>query len=124
MRLGNDDLIIAGTPTDMGASFSSAPILIQSIVNYSIQLAFTDTPVGTLKLQISDAPGQVSQQPDVNSEEVVVWTDYAGSSQSISATGDHTWEVQNSGSRWVRFVWTRISGDGTLTYARFQLKGA
>lgn len=124
MRLGNDDLIEAGTETDMGSNINSVPIPISSIVNYSIQLSFSGTPNGSLKLQVSDDLGQISQSAPVDSEKVTNWTDYDGSEQAITEAGNHSWQVQNDGFRWVRFVWTDSDGDGTLETARFQVKGA
>lgn len=124
MRIANDDLIAAGTPTDMSISIDSTPIWLGHIVNYSIQLVFTSNPNGTLKLQISDDEGNPSLPPTEQYNEVTHWTDITGSSQAITASGDHTWDVANSGHRWVRFVWTHSSGNGTLTSARFNIKGA
>jgi autotransporter adhesin len=51
------------------------------------------------------------------------WTDIADSAQTISASGDHAYQVENSGYRWVRLVWTQTSGSGTITSARFNCKG-
>jgi len=124
MRIGNDDFIAAGTSSNMGASFNSTPVWLGHIVNYSIQLVFSNSPVGTLKLQVSNDEGNPSLAPTEQSEGVTNWTDVTGSSQAISASGDHTWDVANTGSRWCRFVWTRSSGSGTLTSARFNIKGA
>lgn len=124
MRIGNDNFITAGTQTDMSMSFNSTPVWLGHIINYSIQLFFSGSPNGTFKLQLSDDVGNPSLPPTEQYAGVDHWTDFNGSSQTIVASGDHMWEVINSGSRWVRFVWTRNSGTGTLTSARFDIKGA
>ncbi len=124
MRIANDDFIQAGTTSDMSISFNSTPVWLGHIVNYSIQLTFTDNPNGILKLQLSNDIGNPSLAPTEQYKGVSHWTDVTGSSQTITESGDHMWEVANSGSRWVRFVWTASSGSGTLTTARFDIKGA
>ena len=63
------------------------------------------------------------QKPPKSYEGVDNWTDVDGSTQAISASGDHMWEVANSGVQWVRFVWTSTSGSGTVTSARCNMKG-
>ncbi len=124
MRIANDDLIEAGTLTDMSVNIISVPIWLGHIVNYSIQLEFTGSPVGTFKLQYSDDEGNPSLPPPTQYEGVSNFTDVAGSSQAITAAGNHMWDVANCGSCWVRFVYTKGSSTGTLTGARFNVKGA
>jgi hypothetical protein len=123
MRIGNGSYFDVNTPTDMSASFASNPLWLGHICNYSIQLEFTGSPNGTFKLQMSNDPGQPSQQPLVEFNYVKNWTDIKGSDQVITASGDHSWNVQDAGYRWVRFVWTRSSGSGTLINAEFNIKG-
>jgi hypothetical protein len=124
MRIGNDNFITEGTPTDLSSSFTSTPVLLAHIVNYSIQLVFDGTLDGIFSLQVSNDEGQISQAPAIDYQGVNNWTDVTGSSQIIAEGGDHTWEVSNSGTRWVRFVWTTTGSTGTLTSAIFNVKGA
>lgn len=123
MRIGNDDFIAAGTQTDMTISFESIPIWLGHICNYSIQLFFSGSPNGALRLQCSLDEGSPSSAPTTNYAQVTHWSDILGSSQLITTSGDHVWEVTNTGNCWVRFVWSASSGSGTLTSARFNIKG-
>ncbi len=102
------------TDGDMSqATINSIGIDLNQTVLYSVQAVFTGTPTGTLKLQISNDVVKVA--PGTNpSANVVNWSDYTGSSQSISAAGNFTWNCFDVGYRWVRLVYVRASGSGTL----------
>lgn len=122
MRTSNDDLALSGT--DMSVDITSDPIWLQNIVNYNIQLVFTGSPGGNFKLQISNDLGNPQAVEQQNQDfQIVNWTDMADSGQTISAAGNHSYEVQNSGHRWVRLIWTETSGSGTMTSFRFNAKG-
>lgn len=103
-------LVSAG---DMSGSIASIGIDLQGVDSYAIQAVYTGSPVGTLKLQLSTdavAPG-----PDSNvALNVVNWSDYTGSSLAISAAGDVMYKIDKGGERWVRLIYTRSSGSGTL----------
>lgn len=107
------------TDGNMASSLSSIGIDLNQTVMYSIQAVFSGSPVGTLKLQISNdivpvapvAGNPVGSNPAAN---VVNWTDYTGSSTAVSAAGNFVWNVFDVGYRWVRVVYTRSSGTGTL----------
>lgn len=122
MRIGNGSMQAGAT--SLGASATLTPVWLGHIVNYSLQLVFTGTPAGTFKLQCSNDPGRPSAQGTPEYDTVVNWTDIADSSQAVSAAGDITWDVQNAGYVWVRVVYTRSSSTGSLTSARFNVKGA
>lgn len=119
MRIANDALTLSGT--DMRDDITSSAVWLGHICNFSIQLVFTGTPNGTLKLQCSNDSGG----PDVSNPSLTNWTDITGSSQAITASGNHTWNVQNCGYKWVRLYWTdATSGNpSTLTVARMNVKG-
>ena len=88
--------------TSMGSTVTGPAIDNGSYPLASVQAAWTGTPTGTLKLQISNDPLAGS------------WTDYTGSSVSLTGTSDTTaWFFENA-SRWVRVVYTFASGAGTL----------
>lgn len=123
MRIGNESFIEEGTSTNMGASFNSTPVWLGHICNYAIQLVFTGTPTGSLKLQASNDEGNPSLPPAEQYAGVSNWTDIADSGQAVTAAGNHMWQVSNAGYRWVRFVWSRTSSTGTLTVATFNVKG-
>lgn len=127
MRIFNEDILeidgVRTTPS-MASSFTLAPIYLGHIVDYSIQLVFTGTPGGNFKLQVSNDPGRPNAASEAEQYAAVLnWTDVAGSAQTISAAGDHTWNVENAGYVWARVVWTQTSSTGTLTSARVNGKG-
>ena len=118
MRSANNSLIT--TPADMSTSWESPAVWLGNTVNYSIQLVFTGVPVGNFKLQCSND----SYANDyIDAANVLNWTDVSGSQQPITAAGDHTWQVENAGYRWIRAVWLPTSGIGSIVSARFNTKG-
>ena len=120
MRIQNKALTLSGT--DMESDITSDPIWLGHIANYSIQVVFTGSPDGTLKLQASNDFG--ARDGSLDQVSIDHWTDIIGSSQNITASGDHTWTVENAGYRWVRMVWTdSASSDADITSARFNVKG-
>lgn len=122
MRVSN--ISIQDSATDLGASANLNAVWIGHVVNYSIQLVFTGSPVGSFKLQAScDAGSPNASQQATLATGVSNWTDIASSSQAVSAAGNITWDVQNSGYNFVRVVWTYSSGSGTITSARINTKG-
>lgn len=123
MRIGNDNLQIDGV--DMSVEITSEPLWLGHIVNYSLQFVFTGSPSGNFKLQCSNDAGNPNAGKEVPPAdyEVVNYTDVADSAVTVSGAGNVTYDVQNAGYRWVRFVWTPTSGSGTLTSARFNIKG-
>lgn len=123
MKIANIPLITI--PVDMSSDFELMPIYLGNTVNYSIQLVFTGSPVGTFKLQCSDDPGNPTlpgKQPQ--SDTVVHWTDITDSIQAITEAGNHAWNVQNVGYLWVKVAYVRTSGTGALEVARMTIKGA
>lgn len=122
MRIGNDSM--QDSATSMGASFTLLPVYLGHIANYALQLVFTGAPAGTFKLQASNDPGYPTQPGRIpQSDTVANWTDISNSSQEISASGNVMWDVQNAGYLWARVVYTRTSGTGSVTTARFNVKG-
>lgn len=114
LRYSTSPIITAGS---MGASTNSIGIDLNQILNCSIQAVWTGTPTGTLKIQVSNdnVPYGTSSNPSAN---VVNWTDYTGSSQSLSGSaGNFVWNMLDSGYRWIRLVYTRSSGTGTINAA-------
>lgn len=123
MRVFNEDLL-NGTPVSMASSFNLKPIWLGHIANYAIQLVFTGTPGGNFKLQCSNDVGNPTGASEAEKYATVVnWTDVTDSAQTISAAGNHVYDVQNAGYNWVRVVWTQTSSTGSLTSARAYGKG-
>lgn len=129
MRINNDTLLAIdaqnnSVPLSMATSFNLDPIWLGHICNFSISLVFTGTPSGNFKLQCSNDLGR----PDAAKEEdrdyeIVNWTDITDSAVTVSAAGDITYNYENAGFRWVRVVWTQTASTGSLTVARFNVKG-
>lgn len=121
MRIQNEDLTLSGT--DMTTNITSSPIWLGHIAHFAIQLVFTGSPNGSLKLQCSNDQGANDLQ--IAAATITNWTDVDGSTQAISSDGNHVWNVQNCGYRWVRIAWVdSASGSpSTLTSARFNVKG-
>lgn len=108
MRIANEVLL---TAADMSAaSITTNPVWLGHMYLYAIQAVFTGAPVGTLKIQTSCDDGG----PNVTSPTITNWSDYTGSSQAISAAGNFTWRVTADGDKWVRLVYTKTSGTGSL----------
>lgn len=121
MRINNDALNIG---TNLAVVQESDPVWLGHIANYSIQIFFTGSPNGSFRLQMSNDDGnpQASREED-RDYGIVNWTDISDSAFTVSAAGDIAWDVQNAGYRWVRVVYTAVSGSGTITSARFNVKG-
>lgn len=102
----------------MGASFNSTTIPLTQVGFLSIQAVWTGSPVGNFSLQVSDDQGT-----DPQGSGVVNWTTYTGSSSAAGgADGDLTYEVTVTGEKWIRLIYTRTSGTGTVN-ARCETKG-
>lgn len=129
MRFAQTQIITNGNMAS--ASVTSIGIDMNQQVVASISAAFTGSPVGTFKLQISNdivpvAGGSLNTNGGGNygaagipvgtdpAANVVNWSDYTGSSQSISAAGNFTWNLLDMGYRWIRLVYTKTSGTGTV----------
>lgn len=121
MRVANDSLI--DTPADWSTQWYSQPILLQQTVNFSVQLFFSGTPVGMLKLQCSNDASNSSRDERTWTAQTSHWTDVECSEQIIATAGDHTWTVQNAGYMWVRVSWAPSGGTSQLDVARFTAKG-
>jgi len=105
---------------DMSGSLTSMAIALYQIYGWSAQFVFTGSPVGTLKVQVSCDPFS-STLPD-SIQQPSNWTDLTGSSQSISAAAILLYNVKSRFYNWIRFVYTRSSGTGTIN-GRLNEKG-
>lgn len=121
MRINNKSLVLDGT--DLTANIVSNPIYLAHVANYSIQIVFSGTTVsGVFKLQGSNDFGAKEDQIDAAS--ITNWTDLAGSSETVTTSGDILWTVDNAGYKWVRLVWTdTASATASITSYRYMTKG-
>lgn len=107
-RSALSDLSLAST--NLGASLVSDPLELIATKDFGIQIAYTGSPVGVLELQ--------------SSWDRVNWTPIAFSQQQINAApGTHAWNFQRAAFPFVRVAWNRTSGSGTITSAKFFLRG-
>lgn len=122
MRVKNESLISGAI--DLSSDWASNAILLDHVVDYSIQLKFSGSPSGTFKLQISNDLGNTAGQTIAQqSAGVSTWTTLVGSAQAIIAAGTHAWDITNAGHNWVRIIWTSSAPEGSLDAARAYTKG-
>jgi hypothetical protein len=103
----------------MDASFASEPMSLNQMFGYSIQAVWVGAPNGIIKLQCSVDSNSGNINP-------TNWTDIANSPQTITVSGDFTWNVTYSMYNWVRVVYTDLSGGtsaAVLNMCTFNGKG-
>ncbi len=98
-----------GTPIhamSMGASITSDPVPLQFEDNPDIQCVWTGTPTGTMVVQVSLDPTNLgwetvsfSPTPD----------------QPAGADGTNYFSLNQTGAAYIRLVYTRVSGTGSLS---------
>lgn len=120
MRINTETILADFDVTDLSGNCVGGHSWLGHAVDYSIQLVFTGSPVGTFKLQASIDPYSGSNP---TGDTITNWTDVTDSDQAITAAGNHMWNVENAGYTWVRVIWTVTSGTGDLTVARIMTKG-
>lgn len=94
----------------MAADVTSNPINIQYLDNISIQLNFTGTPTGTFDLQgsLDYSPGPFANTGNWISVTLPVAPVAAGAASQILL------DLNQLSFPWVKIVYTRSSGTGTL----------
>lgn len=126
MKTANGPITVAGADAgDLSASFNSDPFRLEQMDLVAIQAAVSGSALlnGTLKLQVSCDVGLDSGTGPGGILNVTNWTDYAGSETTITADGTTLWNVSQCAFKWIRVVYTRTAGTGTLTI-RANAKGA
>lgn len=132
MRFGQAPLLVNGS---MSGNLASNGIDLQQDFLYSIQANYSGinassvAGAGTMKLQVSnDNPARQLSGPPLGTDPaygVQNWTDYCGSlssTSSVAGSSSILWNVLYPGYRWVRFVYTAVSGSGVMS-ANFMGKG-
>lgn len=93
----------------MGASFNgTAKQLV--VTGFSIQSVYSGTPSGTLKLQGSNDGTNYDDVP-------------SASSALTGSAGSSLWNLSNIYFKYIRVVWTRTGGTGSVTSSYFDNKG-
>ncbi len=92
-------ILLAGDMSQ--ATLTSSSVDMTEFAIGAIQAVYTGSPVGTFKLQISNDNSTFS--------------DYTGSSNAITVAGDFMWNLVDAGYSYVRLVYTKTSGTGSVT---------
>lgn len=107
------DQVSIVTNGDMSASINSNGIDVNQQVVGSIHAVFSGAPVGSLTLEVSNDIVPVGVAGNQSSN-VVNWTTYTGSATAVAAAGSVMYNLVDMGFHWVRLVYTRTGGTGTL----------
>ena len=94
----------------IGASFSSDKLAVGSFEGIAIDARWSGggTPIGTLKVQVSN-------DPESTADASIVWTDYTGSSLSVSGnSGSIMYDIAPHNFNLIRVVYTRTSGSASM----------
>jgi hypothetical protein len=123
MKVYNTQNIIpAGTR--MNANLTSSTYQLTNMYGAAIQVAFSGTPTGTFKLQVScDPPAQSPSEPIGTPTH---WTDLVNSAYAVNASGDYLWNVYDCMYNYIRLVYVDTSGGtstATITNATINAKG-
>lgn len=106
MRINETPILSAG---DMStASLTSAVINCEVKILSAVSAVWTGSPVGSLVLQASIDQSQ--------------WNTIGGSTQSVSGAGSVLYNIEDMGFPYMRAVYTKTSGTGSLTI-KVNLKG-
>lgn len=111
MRIVNK---VSADAVDASVSFNGAPALMEQFWGYSVEVIITGTVTGSLKLQGADE-FRVPSMNDPTGTNVVVWMDISGSTQAITGSGQGMYNSSSCQFRWIRPVYTAVSGTGTIT---------
>lgn len=98
-----------GTPihaTSMAASITSDAVLLEFEDNPDIQVVWTGTPTGTLAVQVSLDPTNLGWQTVTFSP---------APDQPTGSSGSDYFSINQTGAAYIRLVYTRVSGTGTLS---------
>ena len=105
MRVFDYKLLTNG---DMSGNINSPAQQLVQMQIASIQATFSGSPVGSLKLQITN------DDPHIVGAANVIWSDYSGSTTAVSGSGNFLWNLLSNGYNFVRVVYTFSSGTGSL----------
>lgn len=102
----------------LAGNLASTPIYVGHIMGWAVQGSWTGTsPSGDIKLQVSCDEGRSEEDPTG----VTNWSDTDTVSVATN-TGAFLLNKDAQYARWVRVIYTRTSGTGSIS-ARINLKG-
>lgn len=101
--------------TSTGATITSDPVKMEWEDNAGVQVIWTGTTTGTNTIQ-------VSLDPEVLGWETIPAAAYTVTpSQPSGSSGSNFYDLPLGAAAWIRFVFTRSGGTGTMT-AKIALK--
>lgn len=111
MSYVNGNILLGCFPTQtLGATFNSGSLRVADHVLVNIYLKWAgSTPVGSFKIQVSN------DSDDTPSN----WEDLSGTTVAVTNDGSNMWNINNTGFRWMRIVYTRTSGSATISVATY-----
>jgi hypothetical protein len=89
----------------MATNQTSISLPISKYSGYAIQAVWVGSPVGTLKVNVSNDPGPT----------VTNWTVLANSTATVNGAGDQFYNISGANYTYVQLVYTASSGGGTLS---------
>lgn len=90
----------------LNTDYTSPAIPLRNIFMFNIAAIISDTPTGSIKLQVSNDPETNDTIPLV---EPPNWVDLLGSSFSLTDEGETMWNVHEVAFNYVRVVYTDAS---------------
>lgn len=101
------------TAASMAGNVTSAVTNIQMLDNIGVQLNFTGTPSGTFEVQVSADHAQDMFGNVTNAGNWIPLT-LTPSPTASGAAGQIYIDIQETSAPWLRIVYTRTGGTGTL----------
>lgn len=112
MRTLNEPLLTNG---DASGNLTSQPLSLEQAIGYCITATIAGTAAGTLSLQGSTDTGTVGYMNPALGVGISNWTTISQSQASVTGTGEVTWNAQSTFYRWVRVIYSAVSGTGSMT---------
>lgn len=90
--------------TSAASNVTSVPFDLGDLQTYSVAVDFSGSNVaGTLTLE------------SLNDKDNGDWVTVTSSSQAVTSSASHVWNVTGAGYRWVRVKWVASSGTGNIS---------
>jgi hypothetical protein len=123
MRFINDEITFSNTALSADRTSSAIDVSQLWYASFQVKITKDSAIAGTLKLQFSNDPPKAGESTSVRASDVSNWTDVPSATAAVSDSGVFGISLDNIGYQWVRVVYTRTSGDGTVNSARYVAKG-
>lgn len=100
----------------MAATITSDPFPMKNmtLMAVAVTVSSSSSPVGTIKLQACCDTGVGIDGSMQGITGLSNWVDITSASQAITADGTTLFDLRDVPYRWVRVVYTRSSGSGTM----------